>query len=51
MYWKGSRCSDEQGGVRSDGEKVEAKGLKRQAGTYLIQVGKRRAARVTVVAS
>ena len=38
----------EQGGVRIDGEKIEDKGLKVQAGTYVIQVGKRRAARVTV---
>ncbi|MFN5512894.1 MAG: tyrosine--tRNA ligase [Burkholderiales bacterium] len=37
----------EQGGVRIDGNKIEDKGLKLQAGTYVIQVGKRRAARVT----
>ena len=38
----------EQGGVRIDGEKVSDKGLKIDAGTYVVQVGKRRAARVTV---
>ena len=38
----------EQGGVRIDGHKVEDKGLRLQAGTYVIQVGKRRAARVTL---
>ncbi|MFM1990534.1 MAG: hypothetical protein RJA99_3491 [Pseudomonadota bacterium] len=38
----------EQGGVRIDGDKVGDKGLKLAAGTYVVQVGKRRAARVTV---
>ena len=38
----------EQGGVRVDGDKVTDKGLKLGAGTYVVQVGKRRAARVTV---
>ena len=38
----------EQGGVRIDGNKIDDKGLKVQAGTYVIQVGKRRAARVTL---
>ncbi|MFP5405680.1 MAG: tyrosine--tRNA ligase [Gammaproteobacteria bacterium] len=38
----------EQGGVRIDGERIEDKGLKLQAGTYLLQVGKRRFARVTL---
>jgi tyrosyl-tRNA synthetase len=38
----------EQGGVRIDGERVSDKGLKLAAGTYVVQVGKRRAARVTV---
>ena len=38
----------EQGGVRIDGERVADKGLKLAAGTYVVQVGKRRAARVTV---
>jgi tyrosyl-tRNA synthetase len=38
----------EQGGVRIDGEKVSDKGLKITAGTYVIQVGKRRVAQVTV---
>jgi tyrosyl-tRNA synthetase len=38
----------EQGGVRIDGERVSDRGLKLAAGTYVVQVGKRRAARVTV---
>jgi tyrosyl-tRNA synthetase len=38
----------EQGGVRVDGDKVSDKGLKLGAGTFVVQVGKRRAARVTV---
>jgi tyrosyl-tRNA synthetase len=38
----------EQGGVRIDGDKVSDKGLKLGAGIYVVQVGKRRAARVTV---
>jgi tyrosyl-tRNA synthetase len=38
----------EQGGVRIDGARVEDKALKLGAGTYLIQVGKRRFARVTI---
>jgi tyrosyl-tRNA synthetase len=38
----------EQGGVRIDGEKVSDKGLKLAAGRYVVQVGKRRAARVVV---
>ena len=38
----------EQGGVRIDGDKVSDKGLKLGPGTYVVQVGKRRAARVTV---
>jgi tyrosyl-tRNA synthetase len=39
----------EQGGVRVDGDRVTDKGLKLGAGSYVVQVGKRRAARVTVV--
>ena len=39
----------EQGGVRIDGDRVTDKGLKLEAGSYVVQVGKRRAARVTVV--
>jgi tyrosyl-tRNA synthetase len=39
----------EQGGVRIDGDRVIDKGLKLEAGSYVVQVGKRRAARVTVV--
>jgi tyrosyl-tRNA synthetase len=38
----------DQGGVRVDGAKVEDKALKLAAGTYVIQVGKRRFARVTL---
>lgn len=38
----------EQGGVRVDGAKVEDKALKLDAGTYVLQVGKRKYARVTV---
>jgi tyrosyl-tRNA synthetase len=38
----------EQGGVRIDGAKVEDKGLRLPAGTYVVQVGKRRFARVTL---
>ncbi len=36
----------EQGGVRVDGERISDKGLKLAAGTYVVQVGKRRFARV-----
>jgi tyrosyl-tRNA synthetase len=39
----------EQGGVRIDGDRVTDKGLKLDAGSYVVQVGKRRAARVSVV--
>jgi tyrosyl-tRNA synthetase len=38
----------EQGGVRVDGDRVEDKSLQIGAGTYVIQVGKRKFARVTV---
>lgn len=38
----------EQGGVRIDGTVVTDKGLKIDAGTYVVQVGKRRFARVTL---
>ncbi len=38
----------EQGGVRIDGERVSDKALKLAEGTYVVQVGKRRFARVTV---
>jgi tyrosyl-tRNA synthetase len=40
--------SIEQGGVRVDGERVSDKSLKLPAGTYVVQVGKRRFARVTL---
>ena len=38
----------EQGGVKIAGEKVSDKTLKLQAGVYVIQVGKRKFARVTI---
>jgi tyrosyl-tRNA synthetase len=40
----------EQGGVRMDGTVVSDKGLKVDAGRYVVQVGKRKFARVTVLA-
>jgi tyrosyl-tRNA synthetase len=39
----------EQGGVKIDSVKIEDKGLTMPAGTYVIQVGKRKFARVTLV--
>jgi tyrosyl-tRNA synthetase len=38
----------EQGGVRVDGDKIEDKALQLSAGTYVLQVGKRKFARVTI---
>ncbi|MBB4844732.1 tyrosyl-tRNA synthetase [Paucibacter oligotrophus] len=38
----------EQGGVRIDGVAISDKGLKVEAGTYVLQVGKRKFARVTL---
>jgi len=38
----------EQGGVRIDGAAVSDKGLKIEAGTFVVQVGKRKFARVTL---
>ena len=38
----------EQGGVRVDGEKISDRALRLRSGTYVIQVGKRKWARVTV---
>lgn len=38
----------EQGGVRIDGQAVSDKGLKVEAGTFVVQVGKRKFARVTL---
>jgi tyrosyl-tRNA synthetase len=38
----------EQGGVRIDGANVSDKGLKVEAGTFVLQVGKRKFARVTL---
>jgi tyrosyl-tRNA synthetase len=40
----------EQGGVRVDGARIDDRGLKLPAGTYVIQVGKRRFARVVLIA-
>src|SRR5260364_397950 len=41
------RCV-EQGGVRMDGVRIRDKALKVAAGTYVVQVGKRRFARVLI---
>jgi len=38
----------EQGGVRVDGQRIEDKALQLPAGTYVLQVGKRKFARVTL---
>lgn len=38
----------QQGGVRVDGQRIEDRGLALAAGTYVIQVGKRKFARVTI---
>jgi len=38
----------EQGGVKIDGERIEDRALKLAAGVYVVQVGKRRFARVTL---
>ena len=40
----------EQGGVRLDGAVVSDKGLRLSAGTVVVQVGKRKFARVTLTA-
>src|SRR5690554_2490340 len=40
----------EQGGVRVDGQRVEDRSLQLAAGTYVVQVGKRKFARVTLTA-
>jgi tyrosyl-tRNA synthetase len=39
----------EQGGVRIDGVVISDKGLKVEAGTFVVQVGKRKFARVTLI--
>ena len=39
----------EQGGVKVDGERVSDRALRLETGTYVIQVGKRKWARVTIV--
>jgi tyrosyl-tRNA synthetase len=41
----------EQGGVRVNSERVDDKGLKLAAGSYVLQVGKRKFARVTIKAA
>ena len=38
----------QQGGVRIDGQRIEDRSLELGAGTYVIQVGKRKFARVTI---
>jgi tyrosyl-tRNA synthetase len=38
----------EQGGVRIDGAAISDKGLKLPAGAYVVQVGKRKFARITL---
>jgi len=40
----------EQNGVRIDGTTISDKALRVEAGTYVVQVGKRKFARVTLVA-
>ncbi|NYT22118.1 tyrosine--tRNA ligase [Alcaligenaceae bacterium] len=40
----------EQGGVRVDGQRIEDKSLQLPAGTYVVQVGKRKFARITLTA-
>jgi len=40
--------SIEQGAVRIDGERIADRGLQLRSGTYVVQIGKRRWARVTV---
>ena len=42
--------SIEQGGVKVDGNRIDDRALKLAAGTYVVQVGKRRFARVTIAA-
>jgi tyrosyl-tRNA synthetase len=42
--------SIEQGGVRVDGSRIDDRALKLEAGTYVVQVGKRRFARVSLTA-
>lgn len=39
----------EQGGVRIDSQRIDDKSLQLQAGTYVVQVGKRKFARVTLL--
>ena len=41
--------SIEQGGVKIDGEKVSDRALVVKRGTYVVQIGKRKWARVTVM--
>jgi tyrosyl-tRNA synthetase len=46
----GSMRMVEQGGVRVDGTVISDKALKLEAGTFVLQVGKRKFARVTLSA-
>jgi tyrosyl-tRNA synthetase len=39
----------EQGGVKIDGQTVTDKAIKIEAGTYVVQVGKRRFAKINLV--
>ncbi|HQY29265.1 MAG TPA: S4 domain-containing protein, partial [Burkholderiaceae bacterium] len=41
----------DQGGVRIDGVRIDDRSLRLPAGTYVVQVGKRRFARVTLEAT
>ena len=41
----------EQGGVKIDGTTISDKALKVEAGTYVVQVGKRRFAKITIASS
>jgi tyrosyl-tRNA synthetase len=41
----------EQGGVRIDGQRIEDKSLQLGVGTYVLQIGKRKFARVTLSVS
>ena len=40
----------QQGGVKVDGQKIEDKSIQLEVGTYVVQVGKRKFARVTITA-
>ncbi|ETD66612.1 tyrosyl-tRNA synthetase [Pelistega indica] len=40
----------QQGGVKVDGQKIEDKSIQLEVGTYVVQVGKRKFARITITA-